>query len=150
MARQVQARRIRCSEVTGRTPYRNTLSNSTRIHFSRICFQMKIMRVLSRGLFLACSRRSRITPVKRDIILIYTVLFFKSIMKRYTIFYRYAPADLGFPKTQGLEPALVEARWYLRVGTGRVRDYSLLGLPGADEAGRKEPIHQADLNERQK
>jgi hypothetical protein len=98
---------------------------------------------------LAYSKRSRIIPVRRGIILIYTVLFFKSIMKRYTIFYRYAAADLGNPETEGSEPALVEARRHLCVGTDVVCNYSLLGLPGADEAGREEPVHQADLDERQ-
>lgn len=149
MGKQVQERPTPCSAVTGRTPYRNTPNSSIRIPFSRIYYQMKITPVSSQGLSSASSRRSRIIPVKKGIISISTAHSYRSTMRKYTIFYRYAGVYIGFPKTESFESSLVQTRRNIRVGTSVVRDYSLSRLPGADEARRKESIHQADLNERQ-
>ena len=150
MDKRVQERHTPCSAATGRTPYRNTTSSSIRIPSSRIYYPMKIMQAWSLEPSSDSSRRSNRIPVRKDIISISTVRFSRSIMRRYTIFYRYEGVYIGFSKTESVESSLVQTRWDIRVGTSRVCDYTLSRLPWAHEARRKESIHQADIDERQK
>jgi len=105
MAKQVQAKPIQCLAVTGKTPSRSTPNNSIRIPSLRIFCQTKIMQDSSQGLFSGYSRRSRIIQVKKGIISIFTAHFYRSIMRRYTIFYRYDGAYIGFSETESLESA---------------------------------------------
>jgi hypothetical protein len=87
---------------------------------------------------LGCSRRSRIILARKGIISISTVRFYRSIMRKYTIFCRYGGVYIGFPETEGIESALVQTGWDIRGRTGIVRNNALSGLFGADEARGEE------------